>query len=190
MHLHHHAFLACINVSDFGNSVSWSTNFEKDFPLNRACGRGDHQLSVFGITGGTTGKVGLVLFTLRMCKVRSFVCVQRQTETAFEGSKMVSENIWILGNGWLAAARKIENQYGHTLARSIVSRASFRRRSRLSTLDSDAPATPPPPNLEPTRFCRKCESEPWKRLTESANLEVWIFFRKSSRGTSRKSTYP
>lgn len=39
-----------------------------------------------------------------------------------------------------------------TLAKSIVSRASFLNRSRLSTFVSDAPATPPPPNLEPTRF--------------------------------------
>lgn len=42
-----------------------------------------------------------------------------------------------------------------TFARSIVSSASFLRRSLLSTLVSDAPATPPPPNLEPTRFYMK-----------------------------------
>lgn len=39
-----------------------------------------------------------------------------------------------------------------TLAKSMVSRANFLRRSLLSTLVSEAPATPPPPNFEPTRF--------------------------------------
>jgi hypothetical protein len=41
-----------------------------------------------------------------------------------------------------------------TLAKSMVSRASFLKRSLLSTLVSEAPATPPPPNFEPTRFCK------------------------------------
>lgn len=45
-----------------------------------------------------------------------------------------------------------EGKVERTLARSMVSKASFLNRSRLSTLVSDAPATPPPPNLEPTRF--------------------------------------
>lgn len=40
-----------------------------------------------------------------------------------------------------------------TFARSIVSNASFRSRSLRSTLASLAPASPPPPNLDPTRFC-------------------------------------
>ena len=39
-----------------------------------------------------------------------------------------------------------------TLFRSTTPMAIFLRRSRLSMLVSDAPATPPPPNFEPTRF--------------------------------------
>lgn len=52
----------------------------------------------------------------------------------------------------LAAHRTRVRKRARTLARSMVSRASFRRRSLRSTLVSDAPATPPPPNFEPTRF--------------------------------------
>lgn len=62
----------------------------------------------------------------------------------------------------------------HTFARSIVSRASFRRRSRRSTLVSEAPATPPPPNFEPTRFCTKCEFLKSERGVEVPNLEICI----------------
>lgn len=40
-------------------------------------------------------------------------------------------------------------------ARSIVSNANFLSLSLLSIACSDAPATPPPPNLLPTRFYQK-----------------------------------
>lgn len=66
---------------------------------------------------------------------------------------MVAENIRILG----VVEVMLRDQTclittTRTFARSIVSRASFRSRSRRSTLVSEAPATPPPPNFEPTRF--------------------------------------
>ena len=35
----------------------------------------------------------------------------------------------------------------------MLSRASLRSRSRRSALVADVDATPPPPNLEPARFC-------------------------------------
>jgi hypothetical protein len=35
----------------------------------------------------------------------------------------------------------------------MVSSASLRRRSRRSAFVADCEATPPPPNLEPARFC-------------------------------------
>jgi len=53
---------------------------------------------------------------------------------------------------YLSSIHGVARNRGLTLARSIVSRANFLRRSLLSTLASEAPATPPPPNFEPTRF--------------------------------------
>jgi len=53
---------------------------------------------------------------------------------------------------FLSCADGVVCNRGLTLAKSIVSRANFLRRSLLSTLVSEAPATPPPPNFEPTRF--------------------------------------
>jgi hypothetical protein len=55
-------------------------------------------------------------------------------------------------------------------ARSIVSSASLRSRSRLSTLDSLAPATPPPPNLLPTRFCATEKREKEKKRVNTFAL--------------------
>jgi hypothetical protein len=51
-----------------------------------------------------------------------------------------------------AQALRGESESKLTFARSIVSSANFRRRSLRSIACSDAPATPPPPNLLPTRF--------------------------------------
>ena len=52
---------------------------------------------------------------------------------------------------WLSCTEVARNRK-LTLAKSMVSKANFLRRSLLSTLVSEAPATPPPPNFEPTRF--------------------------------------
>ena len=54
--------------------------------------------------------------------------------------------------------------YPLTFARSIVSRASFRRRSFLSLLLSENPATPPPPVLPPARCWKSISSTTVKCL--------------------------
>lgn len=55
----------------------------------------------------------------------------------------------------------------------MVSSASFLRRSRLSTFVSEAPATPPPPNLEPTRFCEVLSDIGWPKTRPFTNLKIW-----------------
>ena len=59
-----------------------------------------------------------------------------------------------------------------TFARSIVSRASFRRRSFLSLLLSENPATPPPPVLPPARC--------WKSISVKCLLVVVVNVMTSS----------
>jgi hypothetical protein len=82
---------------------------------------------------------------LRLCATSSIVDIQVNPNGCEECTDPESRNR--LNEGGKGNKRKEQ-----TLARSIVSRASFLRRSRLSTLVSEAPATPPPPNFEPTRF--------------------------------------
>ena len=55
-----------------------------------------------------------------------------------------------------------------TFARSMVSRASFRRRSFLSLLLSENPATPPPPVLPPARC--------WKSISELCREQYSVFW--------------
>ena len=62
---------------------------------------------------------------------------------------MVSKDVRVL---IIVIKKKAAKTKNGTFARSMVSRASLRSLSRLSTFVSEAPATPPPPNLEPTRF--------------------------------------
>jgi hypothetical protein len=83
MHLHHHTLLPSVPISHLGNPVTRSTNFDEDFALYIALRRRDHQLSIFRITSGSASKIGLVLFTLRVREVRTFVGVQREAETTF-----------------------------------------------------------------------------------------------------------
>ena len=62
--------------------------------------------------------------------------------------------VWVQKHGGMVGWWLLWGQEGErrTLFRSTTPIAILRRRSRLSTLVSDAPATPPPPNFEPTRF--------------------------------------
>lgn len=90
MHLHHHTFLSGIPVTNFRHPVTWSANFEKDFSLYIGLGRGYHQLGLLRIPGCSSGEVCLVLFPLCMGKIRSFIRVERQTQSTFEGSEMVA----------------------------------------------------------------------------------------------------
>lgn len=97
MYLHHHAFLARLPVADFGHTVTWPADFQEDLPLDVALRRGNHQLGVFGIAGGTAREICLMLFALCVGEVRALVRMQCQTQAAFEGAQVIAENIRILG---------------------------------------------------------------------------------------------
>lgn len=90
MHLHHHTFLSGIPVTNFRHSVARSTYFEEDFSLYIGLGWGHHQLGLLRIPGSSSSKVCLVLFPLSVCKIRSFIRVERQTQSTFERSEMVA----------------------------------------------------------------------------------------------------
>lgn len=90
MHLNHHPFLAGVLITDFGYPIAWATDFEEHLPLYAALGRCDHELSFFGIAGGTTGKVRLMLFTLGVGQVGAFICMERQAKTTFQRAQVVA----------------------------------------------------------------------------------------------------
>jgi hypothetical protein len=99
-----------------------------------------------------------MLFTLRVREVRPFVRVDGEAQSAFESTQVVAEDVRVLSGPerqMLLPARRCTLVL--TLARSIVSSASFLSRSRRSIACSLAPATPPPPNLLPTRFCARSQ---------------------------------
>jgi len=83
MDLYHHSFLPGVPVPYFGYPVSGTPNFEENFSLHVTLRGSDHQLSVLSITSGSTSEVGLMLFPLRMRKVRPFIGVKCQAETTF-----------------------------------------------------------------------------------------------------------
>lgn len=88
--LHHHPLLPRVVIPDLGDSVPRPPNLQENFSLDVALRRSDHQLCVFGISSGTTGKVGLVLFALCVGEVGAFVGVESQAETTFERTEMVA----------------------------------------------------------------------------------------------------
>ena len=76
MNLDHHTLFAHLQVPHLGHTVSGSTDFQEDFPLHGALRRRDHQLRVLRVSGCTSSKVSLMLFSLRVSEVRAFVRVQ------------------------------------------------------------------------------------------------------------------
>jgi hypothetical protein len=83
MYLDHHTFLASVPVPHFGDSVPRSAYLQKDLALYIALCRGDHELRVFSITGGSASEICLVLFSLRVCEIRTLVRVKSQAKAAF-----------------------------------------------------------------------------------------------------------
>ena len=90
MDLHHHTFLSSIPVANFRHSITWSTNFKEDFSLNIGLSWGYHQLGFLRIPRSPSGEVSLVLFPLCVCKIRSFIRMERQTQPTFERPEMVA----------------------------------------------------------------------------------------------------
>ena len=79
-----------------------------------------------------------MLLSLRVGEVGSLVDVESEAETTFQCTQMGSKDIWVLSVSYMLSCL----MKGHklTLAKSIVSRANFRRRSLLSMAVSDPPA--------------------------------------------------
>ena len=96
MYLNHHTFLPCVTVSHLGDAVTRSTNLQEGLCLNIALRRRDHQLRFFEIPGRTTRKVSLMLLSLGVCEGGAFIGVEGETETTFEGTKVVAQDIGIL----------------------------------------------------------------------------------------------
>lgn len=84
MYLDHHTFLAGVSVPHFGDSVPRSTDLQEDLALYIALRRCNHELCVFGITGGSASEICLMLLSLRVCKIRTLVRVESQAKTAFQ----------------------------------------------------------------------------------------------------------
>lgn len=76
MYLYHHALLPGISVPDFRDAVPRSANFQEDFTLYVALSRSNHKLCLLRITGRTSCKVRLMLFALRVSKIRTLVGMQ------------------------------------------------------------------------------------------------------------------
>ena len=100
-------FLARVVRSDkgftnLGDLVPGSANFdERLFGYFGCRGCCDEMVGVvlggfFGVAGSSSGKVGLVLLSLRVGEVGALVCMKREAETTFEPSEMVTEQVRIL----------------------------------------------------------------------------------------------
>jgi len=86
-----------------------------------------------------------------MREVGAVVLVDCETQPTFEGADMITKAMEDeMSVGGHVKEREKPHKYG-SLSRSIVSNASFRRRSRRSWLLADCEAIPPPPIFDPTR---------------------------------------
>jgi hypothetical protein len=97
MYLHHHTLFTRVPVAHLGYSVTRPSNLKEDFSLYvRLRGRRHHELCLLHVSCRTPGKIRLVLFTLRVGKVRAFIGVKCQAETTFQRTQMVSKNVRVL----------------------------------------------------------------------------------------------
>lgn len=64
--------------------------------MNVGLRRRNHQLRVFGVASGATSKVGLMLLSLGVSQVGTFIGMQCQAQSAFKRPQMISENVRIL----------------------------------------------------------------------------------------------
>lgn len=99
------------------------------------------------------GEVRLMLLALGVGEVGALVRVESEAQPALEAAEVVPKDVRVLRAHESATGGWERRAGGRTFARSIVSSASFRRRSRRSRACASPLATPPPPNLLPTRFC-------------------------------------
>ena len=52
------------------------------------------------VLGGTTGEIGLMLLSLGVREVGAFVGVEGETETTFESTQVISEDVRVLPASW------------------------------------------------------------------------------------------
>lgn len=75
MHLHHHAFFSSVPVPHLRHAVSRSADLQKDLALYIALGGSNHQLCFLEIPGSTSCEICLVLLSLSVRQVGTFICV-------------------------------------------------------------------------------------------------------------------
>ncbi len=96
MHLHHHTLLSSVSVSDLGHPVARTPNLEEDLLVDILLSGRDHELGLLQVARRSAGEVRLMLLSLRVCEVGAFVGVQRETETTFQGAKVVAQDVGVL----------------------------------------------------------------------------------------------
>ena len=96
VHLHHHTLFAGISVSDLGNTVTRTSNLQEDLLVHALLCRRDHKLGFLQVPRRSASEVGLMLLSLGVCEVGAFIGVEGETETTFEGTKVVAQDIGIL----------------------------------------------------------------------------------------------
>ena len=96
VHLHHHTLFAGISVSDLGNTVARTSNLQKNLLVHALLCRRNHELGFLQVPRRSASGVGLMLLSLGVCEVGTFIGVEGETETTFEGTKVVAQDIGIL----------------------------------------------------------------------------------------------
>lgn len=96
VHLHHHTLLSSVSVSDLGHPVARTPNLEEDLLVDILLSGRDHELGLLQVARRSAGEVRLMLLSLRVCEVGAFVGVQRETETTFQGAKVVAQDVGVL----------------------------------------------------------------------------------------------
>lgn len=84
MDLDHHSLLPSICVSDLGNTIAWTANFQEYLALDGLLLWSDLKLAVLHVASGTSRKVSLMLLSLSVSQIGAFIGVKGQTETTFQ----------------------------------------------------------------------------------------------------------
>lgn len=79
MDLDHHAFFASIPIANLCNTITRTANFQEDLSLDCVLCGCNHELRLFEVARGTTGKVGLMFLPLCVREVRALVGVECET---------------------------------------------------------------------------------------------------------------
>jgi len=91
------ALLSVLWVSLFSHSVTRSSDLDKFLDVYSSLERSGLDWGLLSLLGRSPGEVALMLLTLSVGKVGGLVIMESQTQLALKRSKMISHEIWILG---------------------------------------------------------------------------------------------